>query len=85
MWYLQGLGGGRSGFFIVFRLVGLVVGIGGLATAAFPAKMSRWRVRGPGGTTSTVEPSGMRLLFSRFTGLIVAVMGFAFASGVFLP
>lgn len=64
----------------IFQVMALLIGLGGLATAAFPEQMSRWRMRGPAGD-ATIEPSRMRLLMMRVFGLVVAGMAVLMAFG----
>jgi len=42
--------------------------------------MSRWQMRGPGGRTQ-IEPSRMRLLMIRLTGLVIGVVAPLMAFG----
>ena len=65
---------------LIFRAVALLVGVGGALTALFPRQMQSWRTRGMAGTT-TVEPTRMRLLFTRVMGIVVAVIALLMALG----
>jgi hypothetical protein len=64
----------------IFQLVALLIAVLGLATAAFPRQMSRWRMRGPGGTAQ-VEPGETRLLVTRLLGVVVALIAILMAFG----
>jgi len=48
--------------------------------------MTRWRMRGPDGTTQ-IEPGRTRVLMIRVGGVVVAVvaLGMAFGTAVVLP
>ncbi|MFC5133176.1 MULTISPECIES: hypothetical protein [Haloferacaceae] len=73
-------------FQLVFQLIALFIVVFALAMAAFPRRMTRWRTRGPDGTTR-IEPSRMRPLVTRLMGVFVAAVALlmAFGSRVILP
>jgi hypothetical protein len=64
----------------IFQLVALLIAVFALATAAFPRQMSRWQMRGPGGTTR-IEPGRMRLLMMRLMGVAVAAIAILMTFG----
>lgn len=72
-------------FQLVFQAIALLIVVFALAMAAFPRRMTRWRMRGDG--TTRIEPSRMRLLATRLMGVFVAAIALlmAFGSRVILP
>jgi hypothetical protein len=77
--------GGSGGFFPVFRLMGLLIAAAGFLHAAHPRKMTRYnyRRRGTlGDVDGQIEPSRMQLMWGRVVGVVVGVMGLAFAPGI---
>ncbi|RYJ14065.1 hypothetical protein ELS19_08840 [Halogeometricum borinquense] len=64
----------------IFRLVPALIALMAAAMALFPKRLSRWQMHGPDGTT-TVEPSGARLLMMRIVGAVIAIIGLLMAFG----
>jgi len=73
-------------FRLVFLLIPVLIAAFALLMAAFPRRMTRWRMRGPDGTTQ-IEPGRTRVLMIRVGGVVVAVvaLGMAFGTAVVLP
>jgi hypothetical protein len=79
---LQDGSGMPVAFRMLFLVVPLFVAALGLAIAAFPHRLARWRVSGADGT-ATVEPSGTLLLVVRVGGTVVAAVALLMAVGTF--